>query len=209
MDYHRPDPRPDQAMKALSTLGRIGARVWLVIGLVVVVLLGLTAWAGIALLSWLWGQVPMATEAGRRIAGEAATQIERTAPGLKDQIGQWVPGVTEATDKFLVDPAAQSVERDVSGTDIGPVPRFTGLARSHFARREGFAEVRYAGAAAFDAVRDHYINGFATAGYAPEVIEATPESEHHRFAAGQEVIELWLLRGPMGRVEVRLKASEP
>lgn len=182
--------------RAVSALRQVRARTWLILGAAVLGILGLLTWAGIALLSWLWGQFPTATEAGKRLAGEAMTQIEQVAPGLKEQVGQWVPGLVE-------EPPAS----DVSGADVGPVPRFPGLVRSHFARGEETVEVRYAGRGAFDSVRAHYVQGFAAAGYAGEVKEASPEAEHHRFKKGREAIDLLLFRQVEGRVEIRLTVS--
>lgn len=49
---------------AVSALRKVRARTWLILGAAVVGILGLVTWAGIALLSWLWGQFPVATEAG-------------------------------------------------------------------------------------------------------------------------------------------------
>ncbi len=51
--------------------------------------------------------------------------------------------------------AVQPPASDVSGTDLGPVPRFSGLVRSAFSRSEGGVDVRYLGPAAFEAVRAH------------------------------------------------------
>jgi hypothetical protein len=178
---------------AVSALSKVRARTWLILVAAVVGILGLVTWAGIALLSWLWGQFPTATEAGRRLANDAATQIEQVVPGLKEQIGQWVPDLAES-------PATS----DVSGIDAGPVPRFPGLVRSYFARGEKTVEVRYAGRAAFEAVRAHYVQGFAAAGYAHEVVNGSPEAEHHRFKRDQESIDLLLFRQVEERVEIRL-----
>lgn len=182
--------------RAASSLARIRARTWLILGAVALGVIGLLVWAGIAILSWLWGQAPAVTEAGKRLAGEAVTQIERVAPGVKEQVRQWLPGLGEAV------PAS-----DVSGADIGPVPRYPGLARSHFVREGPAVEVRYTGRAAFDAVLAHYVQGFTAAGYAPEVISGAPEGEQHRFGRGREVIDLSLLRRPGGLVELGLKVS--
>lgn len=179
--------------RAVSALSKVRARTWLILGAAVVGILGLTTWAGIALLSWLWGQFPTATEAGRRLAGDAMTQIEQVVPGLKEQIGQWVPDLAE-----------NPPTSDVSGTDAGPVPRFPGLVRSQFARGEKTVEVRYAGRAAFEAVRAHYVKGFAAAGYAHEVMNGAPEAEHHRFKRDEESIDLLLFRQVEERVEIRL-----
>jgi len=182
--------------QAASSLGNIRARTWLILGAVGLLILGLIAWAGITILSWLWGQAPTVSEAGKRLAGEAVTQIEQVAPGLKKQVGRWLPGLSE-----------ELPVSDVSGTDIGPVPRYPGLVRSHFAREGQAAEVRYAGRAAFDMVLTHYVKGFAAADYVQEVVSATSEGEQHRFRRGQESIDLSLLRGQGGLLELRLKLS--
>lgn len=179
--------------RAVSALGKVRARTWLILGAVVLGILGLVAWAGIALLSWLWGQFSVLSETGKRLAGETMTQVEQVTPGLKEQIGQWVPDLAE-----------NPPTSDVSGIDAGPVPRFPGLVRSYFARGEKTVEVRYAGRATFEAVRAHYLQGFSAAGYAHEVKEATPETEHHRFKRNDQSIDLLLLRQAGGRVEIRL-----
>lgn len=182
--------------QAASWLGNIRARTWLILGGLAFAIVGLLVWAGIALLSWLWAQAPVATETGKRLADAAAATVEQAAPGLKEQAARWLPGLGEA-------PPA----RDVSGTDLGPVPRFPGLVRSHYARDGETTEVRYAGRADFDAALAHYVRGFADAGFAQEVISATPEEERHRFRHGQESIEFALMRRPGGLIEVRLQHS--
>ena len=203
------DPRYQSSggARAASILRKVRPRTWLIIGGVVVGILGLFVWAGIAVLSWLWGQVPTAATAGNRLVGDAMTQIEQSAPGLKEQIGQWVPGLKDQVSQWAPSLAEDLPASDVSGTDLGPVPRFAGLVRTSFSRREGAVEVRYAGPATFEAVRAHYVQGFTTAGYAQEVIDASPDAENHRFTTGQETIELALLREAGGRVEVRLKSN--
>ncbi len=190
--------------QAASSLGNLRVRTWLMLAAVGFGILGLLAWAGIAILSWLLAQAPAVTEAGKRLAGGALTQVEQVAPGLKEQAGQWLPGVTEQVDRWLPGLAADLPASDVSGTDIGPLPRYPGLVRSHFARAGQVVEVRYAGRAAFDAVLAHYVQGFTAAGYLQEVMSAMPEGEQHRFRHGQESIDLSLLRRPGGQVELRL-----
>jgi len=113
--------------------------------------------------------------------------------------------VTEQVDRWLPGLAADLPVSDVSGTDVGPVPRYPGLVRSHFTRDGQAVEVRYAGRAAFDAVLAHYVQSFTAAGYLQEVMSATPEGEQHRFRHGQEAIDLSLLRRPGGQVEVHMK----
>ena len=209
------DDRP-MAVRAVAALRRVRARTWLILGGAVFGIIALLVWAGISILSWLWGQMPVAADAGNRFVGEAMTQIEKTAPGLKDQVDQWVPGLKQQVEQ-LAPGLKQQVEQlvpslaalppasDVSGTDLGPVPRFSGLVRSAFSRSEGGVDVRYLGPAAFEAVRAHYVQGFTAAGYAQEVMEASPDAESHRFTLGEDTIAFSLLRLPAGRVEVRLK----
>lgn len=191
--------------QAASSLGSLHARTWLILAAVGFGILGLLAWGGIAILSWLWGQAPIATETGKRLAGGVLTQVEQVAPELKEQAGQWLPGVTEQVDRWLPGLAEDQPASDVSGTDVGPVPRYPGLVRSYFVRDSQVVEVRYAGRAAFDAVLAHYVQGFTAAGYVQEVMSATREGEQHRFRHGQESIDLSLMRRPGGQVELRLK----
>ena len=190
--------------RAASSLGNLRARTWLILAAVGFGILGSLAWAGVAILSWLWAQAPAVTETGKRLAGGALTQVEQAAPGLKEQAGQWLPGVTEQVDRWLPGLVADLPVSDVSGTDVGPVPRYPGLVRSHFTRDGQAVEVRYAGGAAFDAVLAHYVQGFTAAGYLQEVMAATPEGEQHRFRHGEQAIDLSLLRRPGGQVQLRL-----
>ena len=193
--------------RATSSLRRIRMRTWVILAAVGLVILGLMAWAAIAILSWLWGQAPTVTEAGKRLTGGAVTQIEQVAPGLKKQVDQWLPGLREQAAPWLPGAATALPASDVSGTDLGPVPRYPGLARNYFAREGQTVEVRYAGPAAFAAVLAHYVQGFAAAGYTQEVISATSQGEQHRFGRDQESIDLSLLRRPGGLLEVSLKRS--
>lgn len=176
---------------------RVRARTWLLLAALALGLVGLLIWAAIAALSWIWTQAPAVTDAGRRVAGEAMARIEQAAPGLKEEIDRRLPGAGAA-------PPA----RDVSGADVGPVPRFGGLVRTYFARAGRTVEARYAGRASFEAVLAHYVNGLTAAGYTQEVLSATPETEQHRFRRGRESIDLTLTRRPGGALELRLKQQD-
>lgn len=178
----------------ISGLSRVRTRTWVVLGGIALVLLGLMAWAAIALLSWLWSQTPQVAETGRQWAGEAVTQIEEVAPGLKDEVVKWLPGQGEPLPT-----------RDVSGKDLGPVARFPGLVRSRYERGEQVIEVRYAGRAEFDAVLRHYADGFGAAGFTQEVLAASLEEERHRFVKADETFELTFWRRPDGVIELAVK----
>ncbi len=194
--------------QATSSLRNIRTRTWLIVGAVALGLIGLLVWAGIAILSWLWGQIPAMTEAGKRFANEAITQVEQVAPGVRDQAVQWLPGVKEQVDRWLPNGGKALPANDVSGADVGPVPRFPGLVRSYFAREGQIIEVRYSGRAAFDTVLAYYVQGFAAAGYTQEVMSATTEGEQHRFRRGQESIDLSLTGRQSEQLNLRLKLLE-
>ncbi|GMU45168.1 MAG: hypothetical protein AMXMBFR25_31540 [Lysobacterales bacterium] len=190
-----------------SSLGRVRARTWLLLGAAGIVVLGLIVGAGIWLLSWLWGQAPAVVDAGKRLGGEAVTQVEQAAPGLWERLDQWAPGLREQLARWIPAVAPAAPAQDVSGADIGPVPRYPGLVRSHFAREGQTVEVGFVGAAQFDAVLAHYVKGFGAAGYAQQVVAATPDVERHRFAREREIFDLALTRRPGGHVELQLKQS--
>jgi len=192
--------------QAVTTLGSIRARTWLILGMVALGIVSLLIWAGITVLSWLWSQAPAMTEAGKRFTGEAVTQVEQLTPGLRGQVEQWIPGAKEQIEQWLPKGGEILPTNDVSGIDVGPVPRFPGLIRSYFARDGQTIEVRYVGRAALNVVLAHYVQGFTTAGYTQEVMSATPDGEQHRFRRGHKSIDLSLTRGGQsGLVELRLK----
>jgi hypothetical protein len=171
--------------QAASRLRNIRARTWLILGAVALGLVSLLVWAGVAILSWLWSEAPTVAEAGRRLSGEAITQAERVAPGLKERVEQWAPGMKAQIDRVLPGKGEAPPAKDVSGTDVGPMPRFPGLVRTYFVRQGQMIEARYAGRA--------------------EVMSATPEEEQHRFRRGQESIDLSIMRRPGGLLELYLK----
>lgn len=179
-----------------QVVSRVRTRTWLLLAALALGLIGLLIWAAIAALSWISTQAPAVTDAGRRVAGEAMTRIEQVAPGLKAEIDRRLPGTGGAA------PA-----RDVSGADVGPVPRFAGLVRTYFAREGRSVEARYAGRASFEAVLAHYVKGLTAAGYTQEVLSATPETEQHRFRRGAEFIDLTLTRRPDG-LDLRVKQQD-
>jgi hypothetical protein len=215
--------------QALAALRTVRTRSWLILGGIVLFIIVLVVWTGIALLSWLWAQAPTATELGRLVVTEGATRIEQVAPDLKAQAERavteraarveqvapdlkaqaelWLPGVKEQVDRWVPGLGDQPPARDVSGADPGPVPRFPGLMRSQYANKSGTTDVHYAGRADFDAVLAHYVQGFAGAGYVQEVVSATPEAEQHRFRRGHESFDLELTRRPGGTIAVRLQQS--
>jgi hypothetical protein len=195
--------------QAASTLRNIGMRTRIAIGVVAVILLGLLLWLAFAILSWLWVQATTLGETGMQLLGDAVTQVEQLKPGLlaeaerglagaREQVGQWAPGLAEALPTI-----------DVSGSDIGPVARFPGLIRSHYASEGGLVEVRYAGLARLPEVVQHYVGGFVAAGFTHEVLSAAVDGERHRFSRGEEAFHLTVTPGPAGLIELRLQEQAP
>lgn len=190
---------------ALSNIGprlvRVRTRTWVFLGLGVAAVLALLAWAAIALLSWGWGQVSGLAESGRQAAGTAMEQVDRVAPELKARLepllgeaGLALPGKT-----------TEAPATDVSGNDLPGVARHPGLLRTHYAREAGRTELRYTGQGEIRAVLNHYVSQFGAAGYAQEILSATPETERHRFVKSGQVVDFEIRRaGADGRVEVIL-----
>lgn len=180
-----------------SRLARVRARTWVLLGLGVAAVLALLAWAAVAVLSWAWGQVPALAESGRQAAGAAMEKVDQVAPGLKTQL-----------DPLLADVGlgrAEAPAADVSGSDLAGVARYPGAIRTYYARTAGRTELRYMGRGDIRAVLDHYAAQLVAAGYAHEVLSATPEAERHRFAKTGDTLDFEIRKGKAaGAVEVIL-----
>lgn len=207
------------AHQVVPRLRSIRKGTWIALGTGLFALLALFVWAGISLLAWLWGQAPGVAETGKRAAGVALEQAEQVIPGVREKVEQVVPGLKKQIGEVVPDAKEQigiwlpgtvkkeSAQRDVGGTDIGPVARIPELARSFFQRDERAIEVRYLGRADFQQVLNHYARGFEAAAYRQEVLSATRETEHHRYAKGSELIEFRVTHMPSGDIQVELKST--
>lgn len=179
---------------------------WIAIGVGLLLLFGLLIWAAVAVLGWLFGQAQglagMAREAAVGPAQAVLDQVEQVVPGAREQLdarlGTYLPGQMSET---------QAV-RDVSGEDLGPVPRYPGLARLAWQRHEAGASVEYTGRADFDAVLRHYAEGFAGLGYLQTVQSANREAETHVYTKGSERYSLILRRQGQADVSVRIESAQ-
>lgn len=86
----------------------ITRRVWIGLGIGLLLTMSLAIWAVVAGVSWLWGQVPDATEAGKRAAGMAIEQVEKSTPGAREQLRTWLPGLIKE------EPAAAGEKSDTA-----------------------------------------------------------------------------------------------
>jgi len=207
---------------------------WIRIGISLLVLFGLLIWAAVALIGTLFGHAKSlggtAPDAVRNTARVVLKQVEAVVPGAREKFGvlihgadlgavargviEKVDGVVPGTQEKLgelvpaIKPESQP-SRDVSGTDIGPVARYSGLIRTQW-RREGASVVGvYEGKAIYTTVLDYYTSGFTTKGFTQKIQSATSEAEAHEYQKGGERFVLNIAQMPRGAVSVRIEVPLP
>ncbi|MDZ7655308.1 MAG: hypothetical protein U0997_05130 [Sulfurimicrobium sp.] len=182
---------------------------WIAAGAGVLVLFGLFVWAAMALLGWLLGQGQSWMGAAPAAARGALAQVEQVVPGALAQVEQAVPGALGTLGGLVpaLNPAAQP-QRDVSGSDLGPVARYPDLARIRWQQEGGQVAVEYEGQADYAAVLDHYAQGFAARGFTQTVQSATKVTEMHEYTKGRERFALTLSHKPNGSVGVRIETTQ-
>lgn len=171
---------------------------WLAIAVGLMGLLVLSAWATFAVFGWMWDQGKSLAENTPAAARAVVAQVEQAAPGTREALAEFLPALKP-------EPPA----RDVSGTDVGPVARYPGLARSHWHRDGREITVRYEGRADYVAVLDHYAANFAAQGYAQSVTSATPDVEIHEYRKGSDQVRFEIRRLPQDKVKVALVTLLP
>jgi hypothetical protein len=182
----------------LPRLVQVQRGTWLALAIGMMGVLALLIWVAVALFGWLWGQAQTLTDAAPDAARTVIAKVENTVPDAREKLGEIVPALKPAPPP-----------RDVSGTDIGPVARYPGLARSHWHREGREITMRYEGPADYAAVLDHYVKGFAAQGYAQNVLSATPDQEKHDYLKGGDRVAFTLAQQPKGKVKVTLVAVLP
>lgn len=182
-------------------LFQVRRRTWIAVGVGLLVLFGLLIWAALALVGWFFGQAQGWMGAAPEAARRAMEQVEQVVPGAREKLGEFVPGLKPGG----YESAAAQLQRDVSGTDVGPVARYPGLARTYWQREGKQATVEYEGEADYAAVLDHYAKGFAAEGYVQSVQSATPSAETHEYTKGRERMTLTITQQSRGGVSVRIE----
>lgn len=177
-------------------LFQVRRRTWIAVGVGLLVLFGLLIWAALALIGWFFGQAQGWMGAAPEAARGAMEQVEQVVPGVREKLGEFVPGLKPAQPL-----------RDVSGTDVGPVARYPGLARTYWQREGKQVTIEYAGEADYAAVLDHYARGFAAQGYAQSVQSATLSAETHAYTKGRERMTLTITQQPKGGVSARIETT--
>lgn len=184
-------------------LFQVRRRTWVAAAVGLLVLFGLLVWAAVALIGGLFGQAQNWMGAVPGAARGVLEQVEQAVPGAREKLGEFVPALIPGGQES----AAVQPQRDVSGTDLGPVARYPGLARTHWHREGKQATVEYAGEADYAAVLDHYAKGFAAQGYTQSVQSATPEAETHEYTKGRERIVLNIAQKPKGSVRAHIETT--
>ena len=182
---------------------QIRRRTWIAVGVGLLVLFGLLIWAAVALMGWFLGQAQGWMGAAPEAARGAMEQVEQVVPGMREKLGELVPALIPGGHKS----AATPPQRDVSGTDLGPVARYPGLARTYWHREGKQVAIEYAGAADYAAVLDHYAQGFAAQGYAQTVQSAQTDAETHEYAKGAERLLIKITQKSRDGVSVRVETN--
>ena len=177
-------------------LFQVRRRTWIAVGVGLLVLFGLLIWAALALVGWFFGQAQGWMGAAPEAARGAIERVEQAVPGVREKLGEFVPALKPSQPR-----------RDVSGTDVGPVARYPGLARTYWQREGKQVTIEYAGEADYAAVLDHYARGFAAQGYAQSVQSATLSAEMHEYAKGRERMILTITQQPKGGVRARIETT--
>lgn len=180
---------------------RVRRRTWIGFGVALVLLAGLLIWAAIALMGWFFGQVQVwsgaVPEAAQGALATVERQAERVLPGIREKVAEIEPILTPG----------DRPRRDVSGTDFAPVARYPGLTRTFWHREGKLIAVHYEGRADYTAVLAHYLQGFASLGYARELQSATPEVETHAWIKGKKRYVAKIASQPKGMVYVDIETT--
>lgn len=186
------------AAQFVPAVFRIRSGTWLALAVGMLGVLMLLAWGLVSSLAWVWGKTQTLADGAPDAARSVIAQMETTIPGAREKLGEIVPAIKP-----------EPLPRDVSGTDIGPVARYPGLARSYWHREGREISVRYEGPADYSRVLDHYVSGFAAQGYAQSVLSASPGLARHEYVRNADRIGFTLAQLPKGKVKASLVAVLP
>ena len=221
----------DQAANFAPGFLGLRRRTWIGLGVGLLVLIVLLIWAALALIGWLWGQTQsLAGTAPEALQGKARSVMEQVkgmvpgaqemldqakerVPGVQstlDQMKESIPGAREKLAEFVPALTPETLpQRDVSGENLGPVGRPTGLIRTQWQRAGGQAVVAYEGKADYVTVLDHYTKGFTAHGFKQNVETATQDAETHKYSNGSEQYVVKIAQKTKSLVSVRIETTRP
>lgn len=177
-------------------LFQVRRRTWVAVGVGLLVLVGLLLWAAVASIGWFFGQAQGLMGAAPEAVRGTMEQAKQAVPGAREKLGEFVPAIKPPQPR-----------RDVSGTDLGPVARYPGLARTYWHREGKQVTIEYEGEADYAAVLDHYAKGFAAQGFAQTVQSAQPDAETHEYIRGAERVVFKITRTARDSVSARIETS--
>nr|WP_314862580.1 hypothetical protein [uncultured Undibacterium sp.] len=196
----------------------ISRKAWYwIIGVVLTVAV-LLIWAVIASAQWLLYQgkdaavdmINGAPKISETVLGKveqvmpgAKKTLEGAIPEAKEALEGVVPGATGAIESVLggLD-LNRSAQREVSGNDVAPVVRYSGLVRIAW-DKAGVAQ--YEGKADFKQVRHHYSTGFIEQGFTESIISANQGTEVQEYLKGQDRYKLTTTQKSPSIVQLKIE----
>lgn len=185
------------AARFVPRLIQVRRNTWIALGLGLLLLFGLLIWAAVAAMGWFFGQVQGWSAAAPEAAQGVLAKVEQSVPGAREKVAEYV-SILKPEDRLL---------REVSGTDLAPVPRYPGLVRTYWHRESRNVSAHYEGRAEYTAVLGHYLQGFAALGYTQELQSATPEAETHVWTQGRDRYLARITKQTRGMVMVEIETT--
>jgi hypothetical protein len=184
------------ASSLMSRLFQISRRTWYWIGASVVVLIALVIWGLVVASQWLFQQ-----------GHQSVNDIAKHAPAIKELVvghaEDLAPGSKQVVDGVMEKLSLNKApKREVSGSDILPMPRFPGFIRTSW-DQSGIVE--YEGSAQFSTVREHYRQGLTALGFSETTISTTQESEVHEYRKNAEQFRITTAQKSTSTLHIRIE----
>jgi hypothetical protein len=177
----------------------IPRKTWYWIIGILILSFALILWALIASAHWLFQQ-------GRDVATGVANNAPAVTQTVIGQVNEIAPGAKEAIDGVMGALSLGAPEqREVSGNDIAPVGRYTGMTRVAW-DQNGIVE--YEGKAQFKEVRTHYSSSFSQLGFTENSVSATQETEVHEYRQNDQRFIVTTTQKSSDLIHVRIEKAK-
>jgi hypothetical protein len=147
--------------------------------LILLLLLGLAIWAGVAAFGWLSNQAPAVKEMLSIQVPAARDTLNQKIPELREHIEGIAPEIAQGVEEWL--PGKKPEWREVPGEDPGAIARYEGLVRTLYAVHDHSRTAVFEGVADFKLVAAHYHARFIEKGWPHRVLFAAAEEEKHEY----------------------------
>jgi hypothetical protein len=144
----------------------------------------------------IWGvgilsdRLPAWVNGGKKMVGVTIMKAEEILPGIRGQLKQIAPGLTETVEKMI--PGVEIPAKDVGGEDIKPIPRHANMVRASFSMENQKRTVSYKGKVDFGTAKDFYRKKMLALGFQEKALRAFPEEEVYQFKKGSQELEFTL-----------------